>query len=528
MVDSLLIVWPDQKYQVIKNVPSNKHLVVEQKNAVADFRYINFFPSTKETLQNISPDIKCDWKHKENDFVDFNVQYLIPHEESTRGPKLAVGDMNNDGLDDFFVCGAKGQPGSLMVQTKEGKFINTDADLFVKSIGSEDVDAVFFDANNDGFLDLYVVSGGNEYEDGNPNLSDRLYINNGKGHFTLSSNNLPAILFNKSCVSVADVNKDGFNDLFVGGLANAKKYGYPQSSYLLVNDGKGKFKIADSSIIKLNQIGIVTAATFTDLNNDGWMDLVITGEWMPIKIFMNNKGVFKETDIPGSNGLWQSLFSTDLNGDGFPDLLAGNWGQNSKLYVGKNGPLKLYVKDFDNNGTVEQVIAYTVNGKEYTFLAKDELERALPVLKKAYLTYSEVAGKTIQFMFYDLFKDYEELKAETLSSSYFINDGKGHFTRKNLPQDLQLTPLFAFQRSGLSNSYYAGGNFFGVIPYEGQYDASSLLTFNLDKIGDVDKVKVVETKGEVRDLKWVNTAKYGKILLVAKNNDSLMFYKVVE
>ncbi len=525
-IDSVLIVWPDQKYQVIKNVSANQQLIVKQKDAIAGFEYGNYFPPLPEILQNISAEINCNWKHKENDFVDFNVQYLIPHEESTRGPKVAVGDINKDGLDDFFVCGAKLQPGCLMVQTKDGKFIKTDENLFSKTDSSEDVDAVFFDANNDGFLDLYVVSGGNEYKDGDEKLSDRLYINNGKGHFELAFNSLPKLLFNKSCVSVADVNKDGSNDLFVGGLANAKSYGEPQSSYLLLNNGKGNFKLADTSVINLNNIGIVTASTFTDLNNDGWMDLVITGEWMPVKIFINNKGVFKETDVAQSTGLWQSLYSTDINGDGFPDLIAGNWGQNCKLVAGKNGPVKLYINDFDKNGSVEQVMAYTIDGKEYTFLAKDELERALPVLKKAYLTYSEVAGKTVQYMFYDLFKDYKELQAETLSSSFFINDGKGNFTRKDLPQELQLAPLFAFQRLGNTNSFFAGGNFFGVIPYEGQYDASSLLSFETDKSGAVNQTKIIDIKGEVRDLKWLHTAKYGDILVAAKNNDSLMFYKL--
>ncbi|HUS03039.1 MAG TPA: VCBS repeat-containing protein, partial [Chitinophagaceae bacterium] len=421
-VDSVLVVWPDQKFQVIKKVAANRQLVVSQKDAIPGFKYESYFAPAPEILQNISSEINSTWKHNENDFVDFNVQYLIPHEESTRGPKLAVGDVNNDGLDDFFVCGAKLQPGCLMVQTKEGKFIRTDEELFVKSDSCEDVDALFFDANKDGLADLYVVSGGNEYPDGNKNLRDRLYINNGKGHFALAENSVPNLLFNKSSVSVADVDKDGDNDLFVGGLANARSYGYPQSSYLLLNDGNANFKLADASIINLNEIGIVTTSTFTDFNNDGWMDLAITGEWMPLKIYINNKGTFKETDIAASTGLWQSLFATDLNGDGFTDLLAGNWGQNCKLVAGKNGPVKLYIKDFDKNGSVEQVMAYTVDGKTYPFLAKDELERALPVLKKAYLTYSEVAGKTVDYMFYDLFKDYKELQAETLNSSYFIND----------------------------------------------------------------------------------------------------------
>jgi enediyne biosynthesis protein E4 len=524
-VDSLLVVWPDQKYQMLKNISANQQLIVKQKDAKAGFNHIRYFPPPKAILRNISAEINSDWKHKENDFIDFNVQYLIPHKQSTRGPKVAVGDINNDGLDDFFVCGAKQQPGCLMIQTKEGKFTKTDEPLFRKSEDSEDVDAVFFDADQDGFLDLYVVSGGNEYPDGNANLSDRLYINTRKGHFVLAKNRLPKFLFNKSCVSFADVDKDGDTDLFVGGLANAKNYGYPQSSYLLLNDGKGDFKLAPASAINLNAIGIVTASTFTDINNDGWMDLVVTGEWMPVKIYINNKGKFKETDIPHSTGIWQSLYSTDLNGDGFADLLAGNWGKNTKLHAGKNGPVKLYIKDFDNNGTSEQVMAYTIDGKEYPFLAKDELERALPLLKKAYLTYGEVAGETVQYMFYDLFKGYRQLQAETLSSSSFMNDGKGNFKRTDLPPELQLAPLFSFQRLANTNSFIAGGNFFGVIPYEGRYDASSLLFFKTDETGSVKQTKVLDIKGEVRDLKWLNTIKHGKVLIMAKNNNDLQFYK---
>src|SRR3954453_185070 len=190
---------------------------------------------------------------------------------------------------------------------------------------------------------------------------------------------------------------------------------------------------------------------------------------MPLKIFINHKGTFTETDIPQSTGLWQSIYVTDVNDDGHPDILAGNWGHNSKLWADKTGPLKLYVKDFDFNGTVEQIMTYSIDGKEYPFLAKDELEKSLPVLKKYYLKYSDVAGKTVQYMFYDLFKDYIELKAETLSSSCFINYGKGNFKRMDLPDEAQLAPVFSF--APINNSYLVTGNFYGVTPYEGRYDA---------------------------------------------------------
>jgi hypothetical protein len=532
-IDSVLIVWPDQKYQVIKNVTANHQLIVKQSDAMPGFNYEAYFPPIKELFENISDQVQIGWKHKENDFVDFHVQYLLPHEESTRGPKLAIGDINKEGLDDFFVCGAKLQPGTLMVQTKEGKFINTDQDLFAKSDSSEDVAATFFDANNDGYPDLYVVSGGNEYHDGSPFLADRLYINDTKGHFTLSQNALPSILTNKSCITVADVDKDGDNDVFVGGFASANTYGYMQPSYLLINDGKGNFTKAGENTIDLKTPGMLTSCLFTDVNNDGWKDLVVAGEWSTIKIFINNKGTFKESDVANSSGIWQSLYSTDINGDGFMDILAGNWGHNTKLWTAKNGPLKLYIKDFDNNGSVEQIMAYTVDKKQYSFLAKDELERALPVLKKAYLTYSEVAGKDVQYMFYDLFKDYTELTAEHLGSCVLMNDGKGNFSIRDLPEEMQVSPIFSFERirgnpTG-NNIFISGGNFFDVVPYEGQYDAQSLAVFE-NNTSDNNNFKFMSqpsleaVKGQVRDLKWLHTSKYGDVLIAARNNDSLLVY----
>ncbi len=527
-IDSILIIWPDQKYQLAKNVAGNQQVVFKQSDASGKFDYNQFFPKPKPALEDISAQVKCNWKHQEDRFTDFNIQHLIPHEESTRGPKIAVADVNKDGLDDFFVCGAKGQPGTLMIQTKDGKFNPSDTAVFSQFKQSEGVDAIFFDANGDGYADLYVVTGGNEYDDGNPNLQDQLYINNCKGHFTLSANALPEILTNKSTVSVADVDHDGDLDLFIGGLANAKKYGFPQSSYLLLNDGKGNFKQADESVINLNNIGMVTSSSFADINKDGWPDLIVTGEWMPIKIFMNKNGKFNGWDIAQSNGLWQTVYATDINGDGYPDLLAGNWGHNSKLYAGKNGPLKLYVKDFDNNGTVEQIMAYNIDGKEYPFLPKDELEQALPVLKKAYLTYGEVAGQTVQFIFSDLFKDYIELNAQTMSSSYFLNDGKGNFIKKDLPDELQMAPVFSFvpYTSGPS-SYLAAGNFYGVLPYEGRYDAlqPTLFSFNKQTSGMKYIANLPTINGEVRDAKWVNYAGGNKVLILARNNNELIFLK---
>jgi hypothetical protein len=527
-VDSLLIVWPDQRYQVLKGPVSNS-LQVHQKEASGTFNYHSFFPGKKAILDDVTKQVNCNWKHRENDFNDFAIQYLIPHKESTRGPKIAVGDVNKDGLDDFYACGARDQPGVLMIQQKNGSFVSSDTALFARDAVCEDVDAVFFDANGDGFPDLYVVSGGNEAPRSPLWLEDRLYLNDGRGHFKRAENFIAQLYENKSCVAVADVDRDGDLDIFVGNLTSTggTAFGMPQASHLYLNDGKGHFSIALN--LPVEKIGAVTTAAFADLNNDGWADLIVSGEWMPVKIYMNDHGKFRETDIPKSTGLWQTVYATDLNGDGYPDILAGNWGHNSKLWAGKDGPLKLYVKDFDQNGTVEQIMCYTINGQEYTFLAKDELERALPVLKKAYERYDAVAGKTVQYMFYDLFRDYTELKAETLSSSCFMNDGKGNFTRKDLPYELQEAPVFSFAPVSINNKtgFLAAGNFYGVIPYEGRYDALYPTLFSVDKNGSFSQPPSVLAglSGEVRDAKWLNTGGGHQILVVARNNNSLVFLK---
>lgn len=525
-IDSVVLVWTDQKYQVIKNIVADTMLVADHKNASGVFNYKTFFPNNSGQAEDISPQVKCNWKHQEDEFLDNNVQYLIPHEESTRGPKVAVADVNKDGFEDFYVCGAKDHPGVLMIQQKDGTFRPSDTTLFKRFAACEDVDAVFFDANNDGAQDLFVVSGGNVYDDGNPNLVDRLYMNDGKGNFTFSDNAVPEPLTNKSCISVADFDKDGDYDLFVGTLANAKKYGLPQTSFFYINDGKGQFKKADISICKLNDIGIVTTASFADINNDSWPDLIVTGEWMPVKIFINNKGKFVEKDIDASTGLWQTIYAADVNGDGYTDLLAGNWGHNTKLWAGKTSPLKLYIKDFDKNGSLDQILTYNIHGEEYPFYAKDELERSLPVLKKYYLQYSDVAGKTIQYIFYDLFKDYTELKAETLSSSCFINDGKGNFIRKDLPDALQLAPVMAFQKAG--NSFIAAGNFYGVVPYEGRYDALMPTIFSFNNNTQQFKINatVSNLRSEVRDIKAIKAANDSGVFIIASNNDRLHFIKM--
>ncbi|GAO42776.1 VCBS repeat-containing protein [Flavihumibacter petaseus] len=520
--DSLLVVWPDLRFQVFRNVPATggKPMLLKQVEAANGFEYDKYFPEELPLLQDATAEVNNSWKHKENLFYDQNRQYLIPHSLSALGPHMAVADANGDGLEDIYICGASGQPGQLLFQDKSG-FGRSDSSDFAGARESEENDAVFFDADGDGFRDLLVVSGGNEFFNGDPKLSDHLYLNDGKGRFALTQGMMPALLTNKSCVKTADVDKDGDEDVFIGGLADAKTYGIPQSSFLLINDGKANFSPAPQAMIQLDSIGMVRAAAFADLDKDGWPDLVVTGEWMPIRIWMNRKGKFEPLTLPASTGLWQSILVTDVNKDGYPDIVGGNWGENCKLVAGKERPVKLFIKDFDRNGSIEQILTYREKGEDYTFLAKDELERALPVLKKAYLQYNEVAGKTVQYMFYDLFTGYRELQAETLASAMFINDGKGGFSRRELPAGVQLAPVFSLAE--IPGGMLASGNFSGTIPYEGKYDAllPTGIGFGNDQYPVTGHLPLPFR--EVRDAQWVK-GQGRRWLVLATNNGKLSFY----
>jgi hypothetical protein len=523
-IDSLIVIWGDERGEVIKNIPINKPLTLWQRNVFAGkLDYSKYFPDHVTVLNKVANAVQ--WKHQENPFNDFNVQGLIPHELSTRGPKLAVGDVNNDNLPDFYICGAKGQRGALMIQQKSGKFEVSDTAAFSADINCEDVDAKFFDANGDGALDLYVVSGGNESKGEDPVLLDRLYLNNGRGTFSKSPDALPGFYANKSCVTVADVDKDGDNDIFAGTLVDSRSYGIPQTSYILLNDGKGKFSLAGDDVISLNALGMVTSAGFSDFNKDGWPDLIVAGEWMPLTIFTNKNGKFQKTQLPSSSGLWESIYIDDVNNDGNADILAGNWGWNTKYWSGKNGPLRLYVADFDHNGRTDQLLSYTFEGKEYPFLAKDEVERSLPLLKKHYLKYAEYAGVVMKDVFYGWVDSIKPQTVEKLASVICFGDGNGNFKMKDLPAKLQLSPIFSFQKlPGDGNIYVSGGNFFDVIPYEGQYDAQSLAIFEVkgDSVQDVETGNSLIGKVQVRDIKQINNNR----LLIAPNNDSLIIMKV--
>jgi hypothetical protein len=428
------------------------------------------------------------------------------------------------------------QAGVLFQQTKAGKFVTTNENLLAADSVCEDVDAVFFDADGDNDPDLYVVSGGNETENEKENL-DRLYINDGKGNFA-KSNDIPALFGNKSVAAAADFDKDGDNDLFVGGRVVAGKYGEIPKSYLLLNNGKGGFEIAPANVAPgLTSVGMVTGAVWKDLDKDGWPDLVIAGEWMPVTIYKNNKGKLLDntakSGLENTNGLWSCLYVADVNNDGYDDILAGNLGENSKLHASEQYPLKLYTGDLDNNGVTDQLLAIENNGQYYSFAGKEELDKQIPsILRKNYLTYTSYAGKTIDEVFKDKLGKMKLFKAGMLSSVILINNGKGKFVLDKLPMEVQWSPVFSFLTLDVNGDHQtdilAAGNFYGTVPYEGRYDASTGTLLLNDGKKSFTTVNAIESgfkaDGEVRDIKKIKSLNGRILIAVARNNGPISMY----
>jgi hypothetical protein len=531
--DTLQVIWPDGSTQLMTHVPSNQRLTINYRDAKTD--QLSLLPiKSAPLLVNITDSINFPYHRIPSGYNDFDRQPLLPHQLSGCGPKLAIADINGDGLDDIFICGNSRQPGSLFLQLPTGKFQASNQSIFQADAICEDADAIFLDANGDGYPDLIVVSGGNQYLDGSAALTDRLYLNDGKGNFRKGPA-LPFIPENKSVVVAADIDGDGDTDLFIGGSALSDHYGEAPLSYLLLNDGKGNFTRAKDTIAPgLAHIGMVTAATFTDIDKDGWPNLVIAGEWMPITVFKNQHGRLKNITtalgLQHTTGWWTSIQAVDLNGDGLEDLLVGNWGENSKLRASPAAPLKLYCGDFDGNGQSDQLLAVSRDGSYYPFLGKDELERHMPsLIRKRYNSYSGFAGQTIGQVFGTRLDQARLLQAETLSSVRLMNTGQGRYLISRLPAETQWSPIFTFLPYDIDHDGHtdiiAAGNFYGVTPYEGRYDASYgtlLLGPPYHPVPMTQSGLVLE--GEIRDSKVLRTKK-GPLFVFSRNDSSLVFYR---
>ncbi len=534
-VDSLIVLWPNEKSQVIKNLRVDTTITLIQKEAGSQNkkRYNIQLPFYNNvTLSTIDGDIY----HKENNFKDFDVERLIPKMLSTEGPKLAVGDVNGDGLEDFFMGGALNDTAKLFIQKQDGKFQQLPQFTFVQDKDNEDIGAAFFDADNDCDLDLVVASGGNQEKQGSINLLSRLYINDGKGHYTHAEKGWPLISINASCVRINDFNEDGNPDIFIGGRSIPGTYGLIPSSILLQGDGRGGFINVTSAIAPvLMQLGMVTDVQWADIDGDEKKELIIVGDWLSVTILKyKDKQLGKLKEIPASSGWWNCINAIDIDGDGDIDLAAGNYGLNSKVKADEQHPAKLYVSDFDQNGQIECVLAYyKTDNKLYPYFLRGDMVMQMPMLKKKFLRYDAYAGKTIDEVFTkDQLKQAMTLKVEQSQSCIFYNDGKGNFTMEALPLEAQLSPVFAILVQDINNDgindIFVDGNFYGLKPEIGRLDANYGATFTGDAKHHFNYLNRTESglslKGEVRDIQAINTKK-DRYIIVTRNNDALQIFK---
>jgi enediyne biosynthesis protein E4 len=531
LIDSVLVIWPDDSFQKLTDVKPNQTLTINIADAREKWNY-HTGASKSLFVQSPLPNVR----HRENVFSDFNIQSLLPNYLSRQGPCIEVTDVNNDGLEDFFMGGAKDHPSQIWIQNNAGTFTVKPEPAILNDSASEDVAAAFFDADNDGDKDLYVASGGYEFNEGDPALQDRLYINDGKGNFSRKQNALPVMFTSKRCVKAADIDGDGDMDLFVGGRVVPGKYPITPDSYILLNDGKGKFEDATAKICAdLKQTGMVTDAVFTDFNNDRQPDLLIVGEWMPVKVFINKKGKFTDESSQyvhfASTGWWNKIIAEDMDGDGDQDFVIGNCGLNTQFHVSEKEPMTVYYKDFDGNGSVDPVICYYINGVSYPANSRDDLTDQLPGLKKKFIEYKEYAVATVNNIFPpEQLKDARMLKAETMETVYLENRNGKELALRHLPLQAQYSPVYGIATAdidgdGKKDIVLAGNNKWTRIKF-GRYNANHGVVLLGNGKGDFRYVSQTESglsmRGDVRSLQKIKTGTTQSIIAGVNDNNALM------
>lgn len=529
-IDSAKIVWPDGTVQQLGKLKTDQEIVL--KHADAKKPVVPTQSPTRKTVLKQVDSIGLDFKHSENDFVDYTVQPLLPHMHSRNGPGLAVADVNGDGLEDVLAGGALNQSASLMIQKPDGTFENT----ILPGENHEDMASLFFDADGDGDEDLYVVSGGSSKPGGDTSYQDRIYQNNGSGSFTAVSG-LPDFAVSGSTVNAADYDKDGDLDLFVGGRVRPGEYPLSPESILLKNTGNTnviRFERDRQAVNKIfSGLGMVTAALWTDFNDDSWQDLIVVGEFMALRFFQNNQGKLSEvtdqTGLQNTHGWWNSINSGDFDNDGDTDYILGNLGLNSRFKATAQEPLCIYAGDYDKNGKIDPVMCFYIDGKNYIAHSRNDLIDQISAVRGRFRTYSDYANATFDQSFTkEEIANAQVFKSETFASSYLENLGKGKFKISELPRMAQIAPIYGTLVGDYNEDHnldvLAVGNFYSSEVFSGRYDASIGWLLAGDGQGNFESVDVSESGfsvfGDAKGMVRLPTSEK-ELTVIGINNDKL-------
>ncbi len=476
-VDKVEVIWPNGTVNTFENVSANQEIVAKFENAKSSEQKAE--KENTYVAEINSNDLGIDYTHRENEYNDFQEQILLPHKLSQNGPFSDAQDVNGDGLEDIFIGGAADQSGLLYVQEKNGQFVKSVSQPWEADMASEDMGCLFVDVDGDKDFDLYIASGGNEVKAGNALLQDRLYINDGQGNFTKTKTALPTMAQSTQCVKASDIDNDGDIDLFVGTRLIPGKYTFPATSYLLINDN-GSFKTAAvETAPALTNIGMVTEAVFTDIDQDNDDDLMLVGEWMEIKILTNNEGVFEEDSekygLEDTRGIWWSITASDLDNDGDDDYVIGNLGKNNKFKASEEHPFKVYANDFDNNGTNDIVLAKFYKDDYVPLRGRECTSQQMPYVAEKFEDYDSFASsKLIDILPEDKIEDAVVYEIKSFESIILINDN-GKLIKKALPNEAQVSPIkstlvFDINKDGYQDIITVG-NHYGVEVETQRYDA---------------------------------------------------------